>query len=59
MAAAMRRLVESPALVGELGAGGRRFAEAFTWDRAGSDTLEHLEEVVAAPAGRGSMRENS
>jgi len=58
MAAAMRRLVESPALVGQLGAGGRRFAEGFTWDRAARDTLEHLEEVVAAPASRASLREN-
>jgi len=58
MAAAMRRLVESPALAGRLGAGGRRFAEGFTWDRAAGDTLEHLEEVVAAPASRASLREN-
>jgi glycosyltransferase involved in cell wall biosynthesis len=47
MTAAMRGLVESPALVASLGASGRRFAEAFTWDRAANDTLEHLEQVVA------------
>jgi len=47
MMAAMRGLVESPALVASLGASGRRFAEAFTWDRAANDTLAHLEQVVA------------
>jgi glycosyltransferase involved in cell wall biosynthesis len=47
MTAAMRGIVESPALVASLGAAGRHFAEAFTWDRAANDTLAHLEEVVA------------
>ena len=47
MAAAMRGIVESRDLVNVLGAAGRRFAEQFTWDRAASDTLSHLEEVVA------------
>jgi len=47
MTAAMRGLVESPELVASLGAAGRRFAEAFTWDRAANDTLAHLEQVVA------------
>jgi glycosyltransferase involved in cell wall biosynthesis len=47
MTAAMRGIVESPALVSQLGAAGRRYAEAFTWDRAASDTLLHLEHVVA------------
>ncbi len=47
MTAAMRGLVESPALVSSLGASGRRFAEAFTWERAANDTLAHLEQVVA------------
>jgi glycosyltransferase involved in cell wall biosynthesis len=48
MTAAMRGLVESPALVSSLGAAGRRYAETFTWDRAATDTLAHLEQVVAA-----------
>jgi glycosyltransferase involved in cell wall biosynthesis len=52
MAGAMRRLIESPSLVEELGRNGRRFAEGFTWERAAADTIAHLEEVVAAPAGR-------
>jgi glycosyltransferase involved in cell wall biosynthesis len=46
MAAAMRGLVQSPDLVNVLGAGGRKFAETFTWDRAADETLAHLEEVV-------------
>jgi glycosyltransferase involved in cell wall biosynthesis len=47
MTAAMRGLVESPELVSSLGAAGRQFAEAFTWERAANDTLAHLEQVVA------------
>jgi glycosyltransferase involved in cell wall biosynthesis len=47
MTAAMRGLVESPELVSSLGAAGRHFAEAFTWDRAANETLAHLEQVVA------------
>ncbi|HEV7387982.1 MAG TPA: glycosyltransferase family 4 protein [Gemmatimonadaceae bacterium] len=47
MTAAMRGLVKSPDLVEVLGGAGRRFAEKFTWDRAASETLSHLEEVIA------------
>lgn len=47
MSAAMRGLVKSPDLVEVLGTAGRRFAEAFTWDRAANETLSHLEEVIA------------
>ena len=47
MTAAMRGLVQSPDLVNVLGAGGRRFAQAFSWDRAASETLSHFEEVIA------------
>ena len=47
MTAAMRGLVESPELLSSLGAAGRRFAEAFTWERAANDTIAHLEQVVA------------
>jgi glycosyltransferase involved in cell wall biosynthesis len=47
MTAAMRGIVESPALVASLGAAGRRYAERFTWDRAANETLAHLEQVVA------------
>ena len=47
MTAAMRGIVQSPELVERLGIAGRRFAETFTWDRAASDTLSHLEQVIA------------
>jgi glycosyltransferase involved in cell wall biosynthesis len=47
MTAAMRGIVQSPELVGVLGAAARRFAETFTWERAAQETLSHLEEVVA------------
>ena len=47
MTAAMRGLVQSPDLVNVLGGAGRRFASTFTWDRAATETLAHLEEVVA------------
>ena len=47
MTAAMRGIVESPALVSSLGAAGRRYAEAFTWERSANDTLAHLEQVIA------------
>jgi glycosyltransferase involved in cell wall biosynthesis len=47
MTASMRGLVQSPGLVNVLGAAARRFAERFTWERAASATLSHLEEVIA------------
>jgi glycosyltransferase involved in cell wall biosynthesis len=46
MTAAMRGLVQSPDLVNVLGGAARRFASTFTWDRAATETLAHLEEVV-------------
>jgi len=46
MTAAMRGLVQSPDLVNVLGGAARRFAATFTWDRAATETLAHLEEVV-------------
>ncbi len=47
-AAAMRGLVAQPDLVRTLGEGGRRFAEQFTWERSANETIEHLEQVIAA-----------
>jgi glycosyltransferase involved in cell wall biosynthesis len=47
MAAAMRGIVESPDLVNVLGQAGRKFAQTFTWDRSATQTLAHLEEVIA------------
>ncbi len=46
-AAAMRGLLASPELVETLGANARRFAETFTWDRAASLTLAHLQQVAS------------
>jgi glycosyltransferase involved in cell wall biosynthesis len=45
-AAAMRGLLDSPELVTTLGVNARRFAEAFTWDRAAAETLSHLQHVA-------------
>jgi glycosyltransferase involved in cell wall biosynthesis len=42
MAAALQRMIASPALVESLGAAGRRFAETFTWERSARGTEEHL-----------------
>jgi len=47
MAGAIKRILDTPSLVEELGAGGRRFAERFTWERSASDTIRHIEETVA------------
>ena len=49
MAAAMRRLSGSKALVAEMGISARGFAEQFTWEKSARQTIEHLESVVAAP----------
>lgn len=45
-AAAMRGLLDSPELVTTLGANARRFAETFTWERAATETLAHLQHVA-------------
>lgn len=45
-AAAMRGLLQSPELVTKLGASARSFAEGFTWDRAATMTLAHLDHIV-------------
>lgn len=47
MAAAMRRLAESPDLVATLGGQARVFSETFTWERAASETEHHLAGVIA------------
>jgi glycosyltransferase involved in cell wall biosynthesis len=46
MAGAMRRLAESPALVADMGARARRFAETFTWTRATDETEAHLAQSI-------------
>ena len=45
MAASMRRIAGSPALVQTLGANARTFAESFTWERAALETEAHLAAV--------------
>ena len=47
LAAALARLVASPALVEALGRAAREFAETFTWDRAATQTEAHLADVIA------------
>ena len=47
MAAAMRRLAESPALVARLGVQARQFSMGFTWERAAAQTEQHLASVIA------------
>jgi glycosyltransferase involved in cell wall biosynthesis len=47
MAAAMTRIASSPQLVAQLGQGGRRFAETFSWERAATETIDHLESEIA------------
>jgi glycosyltransferase involved in cell wall biosynthesis len=47
MSASMRGLVKSRDLLEVLRVAARRVAEIFTWDRAATETLAHLEEVVA------------
>ena len=42
MAAALRRIAGSPALVRTLGTSARTFAESFTWERAALETESHL-----------------
>ena len=51
MAAAMDRLAATPALVEELGARARHFAESFTWERAAVETERHLASVAGAESG--------
>ena len=48
MAAALDRLAESRALVEELGANARTFAQSFTWERAADETERHLKSLVGA-----------
>lgn len=52
MAESMRYLSGERALVERLGIAARRFAEAFTWDNAATETEAHLREVVSKEEGR-------
>ena len=46
LAAALARIAGAPALVATLGAGGRAFAERFTWTRAADETEQHLRSIA-------------
>jgi len=50
-AARLDQFAASPALVADMGAAARRFAESFTWERAAEQTAAHLVAVVG-----GAMR---
>lgn len=47
LTAALARIANDPGLVARLGAGGRAFAEQFTWEAAARQTEAHLEDVAA------------
>jgi glycosyltransferase involved in cell wall biosynthesis len=47
LTAALRRIVDDPALVESLGAAGRSFASRFTWAAAAEQTEAHLSRVVS------------
>jgi glycosyltransferase involved in cell wall biosynthesis len=46
MAASIKRLADSPALVATLGASARVFAESFAWERAARETEQHLLRII-------------
>lgn len=53
LADALGRILGDPALRDRLGAGGRRFALGFTWERAAEEALALAEDVVARAAASG------
>jgi glycosyltransferase involved in cell wall biosynthesis len=48
LAAALARLAADPALVARLGARGRAFAAALSWDATAAQTADHLTETIRA-----------
>ncbi|MEP6507285.1 MAG: glycosyltransferase family 4 protein [Gemmatimonadales bacterium] len=46
LASAMKKLASHPNLMENYGKAGRAFAEQFTWDKAATETLSHLKQVV-------------
>jgi len=50
LAARMLALAADPSLVQRLGAGGRAFAEAHTWERSAEATERHLQDIIAGSA---------
>lgn len=47
LAGAMRELASDPGRLERLGEGAAEFARSFSWDRAATDTIRHLESVAA------------
>lgn len=50
LAGAMRTLAQDPRRVDQLGRGAMEFSVSFSWDRAATATLRHLEARLATPA---------
>jgi len=50
LAERMLQLANQPALVDQLGAAARRFAEAHTWERSAEATERHLHDIIAGSA---------
>ncbi len=48
LAAALRRLIEQPALRRQLGEGAEAFAQAYSWDACAAALEDHLERVLEA-----------
>lgn len=46
LADAIKKVATSSDIVEKFGSAGRRFAERFTWGRAATETLSHLQQVV-------------
>ncbi len=52
LAGRMVELARSPGLIEQLGAAGRQFAAALTWEAAATQTEAHLLQIIDRPAGR-------
>ena len=50
LSARMLELAGNPALVAQLGAAARRFAERLSWERAAAETERHLQDIIAGSA---------
>ena len=49
----LQKILADDYLRAKLGAGARKFAEQFSWEKTGQRFAELLEDVVARDAGRG------
>ena len=53
LAVQLQKILDDDSLRAQLGAGARKFAEQFSWEKTGQRFAELLEDVVARDAGRG------